>query len=85
MAALAATSLRAPKAIKTSMVGSNERIYRDFKEDFQYFKLSAGYKSKDDDEKIALLINLGGEEFKEIYRSLTWAAPTEAVPDEWTN
>ena len=33
-------------------------------------------------KKIVLLINVGEEELKDIYNGLTWAAPTEDVPDE---
>ena len=44
--------------------------------------LAAGFNSKTDEDKIALLINVGGAELKDIYNGLTWAAPTEDVPDE---
>ena len=47
--------------------------------------LAAGFNSKTDEEKIALLINVGGgrgAELKDIYNRITWAAPTEDVPDE---
>ena len=33
-------------------------------------------------KKIALLINVRGAELKDIHNGLTWAAPTEDVPDE---
>ena len=44
--------------------------------------LAAGFNSKTDEEKIVLLINVGGAELKDIYNGLTWAAPIEDVPDE---
>ena len=44
--------------------------------------LAAGFGSKTDEEKFALLINVGGAELKDIYNGLTCTAPTEDVPDE---
>ena len=38
--------------------------------------------SKYDEEKIALLNNVGGAGLKDIYNGLTWAGPTEDVSDE---
>ena len=43
--------------------------------------VAAGLNSKTDEEKTALLINVGGAELKDIYNGLTWAAPTKNVPD----
>ena len=76
------TGLNPPTKIKLSIEGNNEAMWKTFKEDFKFFMLSAGFKSRGDDEKIALLINLGEDELKRIYNSLVWAAPTTDVPDE---
>ena len=76
------TGSNPPTKIKLSIEGNNEAMWKTFKEDFKFFMLSAGFKSRGDDEKIALLINLGGDELKRIYNSLVWAAPTTDVPDE---
>ena len=74
--------LNPPSKIQISSDGKNEATWTCFKEDFSYFMLAAGFNSKTDEEKIALLINVGGAERKDIYNGLTWAAPTEDVPDE---
>ena len=76
------TGLNPPTKIKLSIEGNNEAMWKTFKEDFKFFMLSARFKSRGDDKKIALLINLGGDELKRIYNSLVWAAPTTDVPDE---
>lgn len=74
--------LHTPAKVQLRLDGNNEATWLTFKEDFNFFMLSAGFKKADDDEKIALLINLGGEELKTIYQSLSWAAATEQIPDE---
>ena len=76
------SSLTPPEKIRIRLDGNNEAIWRTFKEDFGFYMLSAGFKKRDDDEKIALLINTGGTELKRVYNSLTWDNPTVTVPDQ---
>ena len=64
------------------MDGNNEHVWLKFKEDFKFFTLGVGFKKFDDEEKIGTLMNLGGDDLKGIYKTLTWAEPTEQVPDE---
>lgn len=66
--------LNPPKKIQLMLEGNNEQMWTSFKEDFTFFMISAGFKTKSDEEKIALLINIGGEELKDIYKSLDLAA-----------
>ena len=74
--------LNPPSKIKISTDSNNETAWTCFKEDFNFFMLAAGFKEKSDKEKIALLINIGGPDLKDIYDGITWAAATPDVPDE---
>ena len=73
--------LNQPKQIKQSSDGNNEQMWKTFKEEFKFYMLSAGFKNKGDDEKVALLINQGGEELRTIYNGLEWPAATNQIPD----
>ena len=74
-------SLNPPKKVQVSVEGNNQAMWLQSKEDFNFFMPSAGFKDKSDDQKVALVINLGGEELKNIYKSLTFA-PKTAEKDE---
>ena len=73
---MAMNFLNQPKKIHVSLDGNNEAMWTCFKEDFDFFMLSAGFKDKSNTEKVALLINTGGTALKEIYKTLELSGKT---------
>lgn len=70
---MAAFVLNVPEKIDLS--GDSELAWRTFKQKFDHYMLAAGYRDRPDEEKVALLLNLGGDQLLEVYNSLEFPAP----------
>ena len=70
---MAVSSFNAPS--KFRLGGNPEQNWKIFKQKFDNFVLAAGFKRKPDEERVALLLNLGGDELLDIYNSFEFPAP----------
>ena len=76
---MAVSSLLAPG--KIHLQGNTEQAWKTFKQKFDHYVLAAGFKKRSDEEKVALLLNLGGDELLEIYNSFDFPQPEDNAPD----
>ena len=66
---------------KFSLVGDTEQSWKVFKQKFNLYLLAAGFKKRSEEEKVALLLTLGGDELIEIYNSFEFPTPASGDPD----
>ena len=76
---MAASSLNTPG--KLHLTGNTEQAWKSFKQRFDLYLLAAGFKKKPEEEKVALLLNLGGDELIEIYNSFDFPSPVGSATD----
>ena len=53
--------------------------WKEFKQKFHIRVLASGFKSKSDEEKVALLLETGGDPILDLYNSFEFPAPTDNV------
>ena len=73
--AMALTGISVPE--KISLTGDSEVAWKSFKQKFEFYVLGTGQKDKEDEEKIGLLLTLGGDDLLEVYNGLEFAAGDE--------
>ncbi|KAG7162192.1 hypothetical protein Hamer_G010862 [Homarus americanus] len=71
---MAASALTVPS--KLSLTGDTEHTWKTFKRKFDLYVLAAGFKKRSDEEKVALLLTMGGDELLDIYNSFEFPKPS---------
>ena len=61
-----------------SLDGNLSENWRRFKQHFDIYLLASGKKNAAEDVKVALLLNLAGEEAQEVFNTFTFAEESEA-------
>ena len=60
---------------KFQLKEDSEKEWRFFRQKFELYLLAAGFQSKTDEVKVALLLTHGGDELLRIYNTLDFGAP----------
>ena len=63
------------------LTGDTAKAWKMFKQRFELYLLATGSAGKSDEEKVALLLVIGGDELIDTYNSLEFTAPV-AVQDD---
>ncbi|XP_064111370.1 uncharacterized protein LOC135218851 [Macrobrachium nipponense] len=67
--------LVAPAKFTASLGADNEREWKSFKQQFEIYLLASEEDNKPEETKVALLLNIGGEELLQIYNSFEVSSP----------
>ena len=54
---------------KLTISGDSEHAWKAFKQRFELYVTASGYKNNSDEEKVALLLTMGGEDIMDISNS----------------
>ena len=71
----------APEKFSLTLGGDNEREWKVFKQKFQIYLLASEKGTKPEETKVALLLNIGGDELLQIYNSFEFPAPGTGNPN----
>ena len=71
----------APEKFTLTLGGDNAREWKTFKQKFQIYLLASEKGTKPEDTKVALLLNIGGDELLQIYNSFEFPAPATGNPN----
>jgi len=59
---------------RLQLTSDTAAAWKAFKQKFDLYMLASGYSKKTDEEKVALLLTVGGDDLIEIYNAFEWAA-----------
>ena len=76
---MASSALSVPQ--KLSLTGDTEHSWKLFKQKFELYLLAGGLNKRTDEEKVALLLTLGGDELLELYNSFEFPEAVGTEPD----
>ncbi|XP_068204656.1 uncharacterized protein [Palaemon carinicauda] len=73
--------IAAPAKFTASLGADNEREWRSFKQQFESYLLASEKDNRPEETKVALLLNIGGEELLQKYNSFEFPVPATGNPN----
>ena len=69
---------------KLILTGNSEHAWKSFKQRFELHVLASGFSNKNEEEKVALLLTVGGDDLIEIYNSFEFPEQGGGTPNAAT-